>query len=63
MSERASTPLPGKRRRRLILDLKERETVARTDCADWPAHRMTKPGELAEHPQREATRGNGPQSE
>ena len=47
----------------LVLDLTKRETVASIDCADWLAHHMTDPGELAEHRQREATRENGPQSE
>ena len=47
----------------LVLDLTKRETVASIDCADWLAHRMTEPGELAEHRQREATKENGPQSE
>ncbi len=47
----------------LVLDLTKRETVASIDCADWLAHHMTEPSELAEHRQQEAMRGNGPQSE
>jgi hypothetical protein len=47
----------------LVLDLTTREAVASVDCTDWLAHRMVEGGELAEHRQREAVRGNGPQSE
>jgi hypothetical protein len=33
----------------LVLDLAKRETVASIDCADWLAHQLTDPGELAGH--------------
>ena len=46
-----------------VLDLKKRETVASIDCADWLAHHMAEPGELAEHRQQEDQRENGPQSQ
>ncbi len=46
-----------------VLDLKKRETVASIDCADWLAHHMAGPVELAEHRQQEATRENGPLSQ
>ena len=46
-----------------VLDLTKRETVASIDCADWLAHHMAGPVELAEHRQQEATRENGPQSQ
>ena len=46
-----------------VLDLRKRETVASIDCADWLAHHMAGPVELAEHRQQEATRENGPQSQ
>ena len=46
-----------------VLDLTKRETVASIDCADWLAHQLTDPGELAGHRWREATRKNGPQFE
>ena len=42
------------------MDLKKRETVASIDCADWLAHHMGGPVELAEHRQQEATRENSP---
>jgi hypothetical protein len=45
------------------MDLTKRETVASIDCADWLAHHMADPVELAEHRQQEATRENGPQPE
>jgi hypothetical protein len=47
----------------LVLDLAMRETVATIDCADWLAHQLTDPGELAEQRQQEATKENGPQPE
>ena len=33
----------------LVVDLAKRETVASIDCADWLAHQLTDPGELAGH--------------
>ena len=42
----------------LVLDLAKRETVASIDCADWLAHQLTDPGELAG-----ATRKSSPQFE
>ena len=44
-------------------DIMTRDTVASIDCTDWLTHHTTEPGELAEHRQREAMQGNGPQSE
>ena len=32
-----------------VLDLAKRETVASIDCADWLAHQLADPGELAGH--------------
>jgi hypothetical protein len=43
-----------------VLDLRKRETVASIDCADWLAHHVAGPVELAEYRQQEATRENGP---
>jgi hypothetical protein len=33
----------------LVLHLAKRETVASIDCADWLAHQLADPGELAGH--------------
>ena len=44
----------------IVVDLKKCEMVTSIDCADWLARQLTDPGELAEHRQQEALRGNGP---